>query len=273
MLRNLTTAQVEKIQIDEGIIYLDYGETTERMLAPVRGGGEFTVTNTIRNIEHDFARGAEKGLQVIEKQEAKLKVAALSLTQANLALAIPGCIVAQDNSITNGDNGVIPDASYLANVTMFAKLLNGDYKKIQIFNPMHEGALGIKAVPKGEGELALEFNAHFDPTDNSAIVWQISEIADPDTAELVVTSVEGTESGDTLVTVTGKTPGNPMLYKTASTVTLPAVGTDLSADATWLPFTSGIDYTATTGHDFAVCDVSTGSLVVKRAKDTVASKA
>lgn len=273
MLRNLTTQQVEKIQIDEGIIYIDYGETTERLLAPVRGGGEFTVTNTIRNIEHDFARGAEKGLQVIEKQEAKLKVTALSLTQANLALAIPGCVVAQDDSISNGDNGVIADAGYLANVTMFAKLLSGAYKKIQLFNAMHEGALGVKAVAKAEGELALEFNAHFDPTDNAAMVWQISEIADPDNAALAVSSVAGTESGDTLVTVTGKTPGNPMIYKTASSVTLPAVGTDLSEDATWLPFTSGIDYTATTGHDFAVCDVSTGSLVVKRAKATVVSKA
>ena len=156
---------------------------------------------------------------------------------------------------------------------MFAKLVNGKYKKIQIFNAMHEGNFGLKAIDKAEGELALEVSSHFDPADESAVIWRVSEISDPDTAVFEVASVAGSTSGTTLVTVTGKTPGNPMLYKKASSVTLPAVGTDLSADQTWAPFTSGIDYTATTGNDFAVADVSTGGLVVKRAKTTVVSKA
>ena len=39
MIKNLTTAQIESIQIDEGVVFLDYGETGERMLAPTRGGG------------------------------------------------------------------------------------------------------------------------------------------------------------------------------------------------------------------------------------------
>lgn len=273
MNRNLTTAQIENIPIDSGVVYKDYGETTERLLAPTRGGGEFTVTNKIRNIERDGARGPEKGLQVIEEQIAMLKVNLLSFTQEDLALAVPGCAVEQDGSLVNGTGGVIGSGSYFANITMFAKLVNGKYKKIQIFNPMHEGNFGLKAIDKAEGELALEVSSHFDPADDTAVIWRVSEIIDPDTAALEVTSVAGSTVGDTLVTVTGKTPGNPMLYKTGSSVTLPAVGTDLSEDATWEPFTSGIDYTATTGHEFAVADVSTGGLVVKRAKATVVSLA
>jgi hypothetical protein len=273
MNKNLTTVQVENIPIDSGVVYKDYGETTERMLAPTRGGGEFTVTNKIRNIERDGAKGPEMGLQVIEEQIAMLKVNLLSFTQADMALAAPGCAVEQDGSITNGAGGVIGAASYFANITMFAKLVNGKYKKIQIFNPMHEGDFGLKAIDKAEGELALEVSSHFDPADEAGIIWRVSEISDPDNAVFAVTSVAGTTSGDSLITATGKTPGNPMLYKKASSVTLPAVGTDLSADNTWSPFTSGIDYTATTGHDFAVADVSTGGLVVKRAKVTVVSKA
>ena len=46
MITNLTTKQIESIQIDEGVIFLDYGETTERLLAPTRGGGEFAATVT-----------------------------------------------------------------------------------------------------------------------------------------------------------------------------------------------------------------------------------
>lgn len=34
MITNLTTKQIESIQIDEGVIFLNYGETDERLLAP-----------------------------------------------------------------------------------------------------------------------------------------------------------------------------------------------------------------------------------------------
>ena len=54
IVKNLTKKEIEKIQIDEGVIVLDYGETTERPLAPCRGGGEFTATATLRDIEFDF---------------------------------------------------------------------------------------------------------------------------------------------------------------------------------------------------------------------------
>ena len=43
MITNLTTKQIESIQIDEGVIFLNYGETDERLLAPTRGGGEFAA--------------------------------------------------------------------------------------------------------------------------------------------------------------------------------------------------------------------------------------
>ena len=33
MITNLTTKQIESIQIDEGVIFLNYGETDERLLA------------------------------------------------------------------------------------------------------------------------------------------------------------------------------------------------------------------------------------------------
>jgi hypothetical protein len=168
-VKNLTQQQIENIQIDEGVVYVNYGETDERLLAPTRGGGEFNVTVTVRDIEYDGRRGKTKGMEVVEDQAATLKVTSLCCSQEDIALAIPGCSVTKDGttgkitSITNGDGGVISDASYLKNVTMFAKLINGSYKKISIFNVLHLGAFGLKAVQKAEGEIALELNAHFDP--------------------------------------------------------------------------------------------------------------
>lgn len=178
-LTSLTTEQIEKIQIDEGVIYLDYGETSERVLAPTRGGGEFGATVTIRDIDFDGKVGKTAEMQVIEEQAASLKVTSLCMSQSELALAIPGCRVTGSGSaavIKNPVAGVIPAAAYLKNVTMFAKTIGGEFKKITIYNPMNEAGLNVKAVQKAEGELALEFIAHYGKADLNGDLWKVEEV-------------------------------------------------------------------------------------------------
>ena len=189
MVTNLTTKQIESIQIDEGLIFLNYGEDTQRLLAPTRGGGEFAATVTVRDIEFDGRHGKTAGTQVIEEQGASLKVTTLCMSQENLALAIPTCTVsnAEGNAIKNPPTGVIPMSAYLKNVTMFAKTIGGKYKKIIIYNAMHETGFTAKAVQKAEGELALELLAHYPHSDLDGDLWKVEEIG---TAPVV-----STESG------------------------------------------------------------------------------
>ena len=180
MVTNLTRQQIESIQVDESLIFLDYGQETERFLAPTRGGGEFAATVTVRDIEFDGRHGKTAGTQVIEEQGASIKVTTLCMSQENLALAIPSCVVANDEgkTIKNPKTGVIPLSAYLKNVTMFAKLISGKYKKITIYNPMHETGFTAKAVQKAEGELALEIIAHYQHTDLDGDLWKVEEIAE-----------------------------------------------------------------------------------------------
>lgn len=180
MIKNLTTAQIESIQIDEGVVFLDYGETGERMLAPTRGGGEFSATATVRDIEFDGRHGKTAGMQTIEEQSASLKVTTIGLSQENLAAAIPNATVTTLNGTTtvkNPETGVIPLSAYLKNVTMFAKTIGGKYKKITILNPMHENGMNVKAVQKAEGELALEFLAHYPYSDLDGDLWSVEEVS------------------------------------------------------------------------------------------------
>lgn len=181
MVKNLTKQQIESIQIDEGLIILDYGEQSELALAPTRGGGEFNATVTIRDIEFDGKHGKTAGAQVIEEQSASLKVTTLCMTQENLALAIPGCVVANANgkAIENPECGLIPESAYLKNVTMFAKLIGGTFKKITIYHPLHESGLNFKAVQKTEGELALELTAHYtlDDLEGKGKLWKVEDIS------------------------------------------------------------------------------------------------
>ena len=181
MVTNLTTNQIQSIQIDEGLIVLNFGETGQEVLAPTRGGGEFSATATIRDIEFDGRHGKTAGMQVIEEQAASLKVTALSMTQERLASMIPNATVdtttGKNNVIKNPGTGYISvSGNYVGNVTMFCKTIGGKYKKIQLFNVMHEGGLNVKAVQKAEGEMKLEFMAHYEHTDLDGELWQIEEL-------------------------------------------------------------------------------------------------
>jgi hypothetical protein len=87
---NLTQEQIENIVIDTGVLYVDYGEVGERILAPVRGENQFLVERTIRDIEFAGRRGKTKGLRRITEENAKLVVNLMDLSMENLALALSG---------------------------------------------------------------------------------------------------------------------------------------------------------------------------------------
>ena len=195
MVTNLTQQEIENIQIDESVIYLDYGEPTEKILAPTRGGGEFVASATVRDIEFDGRHGKTAGTQVIEEQAASIKVTTLCMSQENLARAIPGCTISDDAGkvIKNPKTGIIPLSAYLKNITMFAKLIGGKFKKITIYNPMHEGGLTAKAVQKAEGELAFEFMAHYSHTDLDGDLWKVEEIETPPKATAATPAAETPE--------------------------------------------------------------------------------
>jgi len=180
MIKSLSKKQLEHIQYDESVIFLDYGLETERYLAPTRGGGEFTANGTIRDIDFDGRKSKTKGAQLIEEQEAITKVTTLCMSAENFRLAVPGAEIEQDDQgnefIENPPCGLIPETAYLKNITQFCKLLNGKYVKIEVFNPMSENGLSIKAQSKAEGELALEIYAHDDISDldKKGGLWRVT---------------------------------------------------------------------------------------------------
>ena len=172
----VTKKQIENVQTDYGIVFVDYGETTQVRLGPTRGGGEFSATATIRAIEFDGMRGKTKEMQVIDEINAMLKTSIGDTSLDTLAKLMPHLKLVEPGGeaapyIVNATPGLIPGSEYVKNVTMFAKTLGGKYKRITIFNPMAENPLTLSAAPKAEGVVALEIHAH----------WDISETAiDPD---------------------------------------------------------------------------------------------
>lgn len=175
----LTQQQVENIQIDHGIAYVNYGEDDQKMLGPTRGGGQFQVTKNIRDIEFDGRQGKTKGLQVVDEINAQLTVTHLDASLETLQLAMPYAKYDKtEKKITCGNDsvGIIPEEAYLKNVTMFAKVVGGGYKKITLYNAMSEADFTLTAAPKGEGEMPLEVYAHWDPMDDTQPLYEIEDV-------------------------------------------------------------------------------------------------
>lgn len=195
----LTQEQIENIQIDYGLVYINYGEAGERQLAPTRGGGTFSVTKNIRDIEFDGRRGKTKGTQVIDEINAMLSVPILCASMDNLALAMPWATYSDGKlSAKSSDLGVIQDGAYLSNITMFAKTVGGGYKKITLYNAMTENDFSLAAAPKAEGVITLEVHAHWDAEDDTSDLYDIEDvesISDDSTGPNVTTTPADAATG------------------------------------------------------------------------------
>lgn len=201
----LTQTQIDNVQIDYGIVYMNYGIAGERKLGPTRGGGEFKVKGKIRDIDFDGAKGKTKGLQVIEDISATLSVTVLDMQMDNLAIAIPyadytnGVITAKSENI-----GTIQSGSYITNITMFCKTVGGSYKKITLYNAMSESDFGFKAKPKSEGEVQLDVEAHWDALDDTSNLFKIEDVESivADTVKPTITTTPTDGATATLVSST-----------------------------------------------------------------------
>ena len=261
----LTQEQMENIQIDYGLVYVNYGEVGERQLAPTRGGGTFSVTKNIREIEYDGRRGKTKGMQVVDEINAMLSVPLLCASMDNLALAMPWATYSDGKlSAESGNLGVIQDSAYLTNITLFAKVIGGGYKKITLYNAMTENDFSLAAAPKAEGVITLEVHAHWDAEDDAADLYDIEDVGgisadttgptvttDPDDAEtdvdvtsnLTATFSEDVRQGDikadnfTLIKASDGTEVSGTLTYSAATKTAtfdPTSNLDANTDYIWI---------------------------------------
>ena len=175
----LTKQDIENIQIDYGIVYVNYGENDQKLLGPTRGGGEFVATATIRDIEYDGSKGKTKGMQVVDDITAQLNVTSLNASLESLKLALPYAKYDQATKTLTVDKdclGIIPDEAYLKNITMFAKTVKGEYKKITLYNAMSENGLTFAAAPKAEGTIALNVYAHWDAVDDTTKLFEVKDV-------------------------------------------------------------------------------------------------
>ena len=178
----LTKEMVENIQIDHGIIYENYGEENQKLIGPTRGGGNFKVERTYRTIEYDGMKGDTQGLTTVDDENATLTVKTLNASLDTFAEKLPGAKITRESSgqkitkIESGSLGIIPDDANIKNVTIFAQLINGEFRKITIYRALDKNGLDFSAVQKAEGEIEMAYRAHHKYDNNEDPIYSIDTI-------------------------------------------------------------------------------------------------
>lgn len=142
-----------------------------------RGGMSFSVTPEMRQIEVDGQRGAIKGSQVKDSEDAMLTVNFLEMTALNILRAVPGSTAEKYNDdfihITGGE---LVLASYIDNIMittihgMGARLFP---TLIVIENGLATEGLEVALEDKNEAAPEVQFKAHYDPANPDKSPWHI----------------------------------------------------------------------------------------------------
>ncbi len=174
MKTELTKQMIENIQIDHGVLFKNYGLEGEELIGPLRGGTNFKVERTYRNIEYDGSKGETEGLTTLDDENATLTAKTINASMETFADKLPGAKVTRDEQnkkitkIEAGDLGLIAEEAYTKNITMFAQKVGGGFIKVTIRRVLDKNGLDFSAVQKAEGEIELSYKAHHKYTDETS---------------------------------------------------------------------------------------------------------
>jgi hypothetical protein len=181
----LTDTSTKDIVIDAGAIYLNLGETGEKLLGATQGGSTFSIEQDVKVIEIDGTRGNTRGARRIITSNAGLKTSLLEMTTANLLLAIVGSSATDWTDTTStGATGAthdqirrtrnLSDIDYVTNIALVGtKQGTGENIILMLYNALADGKLEMKTEDKNESTLEVTFSAHYDPTDPLTEPWAI----------------------------------------------------------------------------------------------------
>lgn len=214
------------------------------LLGATRGGGTFTMTREIRQVEADGARFRFVGGEIVDSADAYLSETLIEITPAHLKHVLGNVDVT-----TSGTKSVIDfrtafeDGDYLQNVVWIGDTSEG-FVCIELKNALNTADFTFTFADKNEGTVNVEYHAHQDDVNDydSLPVRIIFLDSAGELGSMTVTSVAGTNVGGTKITTNHTLgTGEKYVYKTGNTA--PAISYYEAPDYTWTEWdgTSDID--------------------------------
>lgn len=180
MTTGLSATSFQKLQLNAGLFLtgFDYTTITDKaalktklaetikkgtgVLGATRGGGTFTCTPEIRNIEADGKRYEFVGSTINDGWTVKLSTTLLESDAASFKLALMSADLngeAADGMQTLKIRTDIQDSDYLSNLCWVGDTSKG-YVLIALKNALNISGASFSFSDKGEGTLPVEFQAH-----------------------------------------------------------------------------------------------------------------
>lgn len=214
------------------------------LLGATRGGGTFTMTREVRQVEADGARFRFVGGEIVDSADAYLSETLIEITPAHLKHVLGNVDVTTSGTKTVIDfRTAFEDGDYLQNVVWIGDTSEG-FVCIDLKNALNTADFTFTFADKNEGTVNVEYHAHQDDVNDydSLPVRIIFLDSAGELGSMTVTSVAGTNVGGTKITTNHTLgTGEKYVYKTGNTA--PAIAYYESPDYTWTEWdgTSDID--------------------------------
>lgn len=236
------------------------------LLGATRGGGTFTITRDIRQVDADGTRFRFVGSEIVDSGDAYLSETLIEVTPEHIKKVLGNAdIETSGMKTTITVRTAFEDGDYLQNVVWIGDTSKG-FVAIELRNALNTADFTLTFADKNEGTVNVEYHAHQgDVSDYEELPVSIIFFDSEGTLDsLTVNSAAGTNVGGTKITTNYTLgSGETYVYKTGNTA--PAIAYYEAPDYTWTEWDGSSDIavgTALNGKKITVAVVKSGRAVM-----------
>lgn len=181
----LRTETYKNLQLNAGILLVDFSLDTittasglataiasakaagTKLLGATRGGGTFTITRDVRNVDADGTRFGFVGSKIVDSADAYLSTTLIEITPAHIKNVLGNA----DLDTTSANHTVmtlrtaIEDSDYLPNIVWIGDTSEG-LMAIELMNALNTADFTFTFADKNEGTANCEYHAHQDDVED-----------------------------------------------------------------------------------------------------------
>lgn len=184
MITGLRTETFAKLQLNAGLFIKNFDYSTYKtasalkdaikteiqdgtnLLGATRGGGSFTSTPEVREIEADGKRYAFIGSTVIDSVDVRMTGTLLEITPDNFKTVFATADTSTSGQVTTMTIRTdLTDSDYIQSLVWIGDTSKG-YVLIDLKNALNISGVNFTFTDKGEGTLPFEFQAHQDAVED-----------------------------------------------------------------------------------------------------------
>lgn len=217
LFRNFDVTQYSTVaQLKTALVAALSDET--KCLGITRGGGSFTTTREMRQIEADGLRYRYVGDTITDSMDAALNFTFIELAAKNVEMGLTASETVTTGQVTKiTPRTRIEPGDYIQNLVLATDLNNGGVLVIHFKNALNVADFAVTYTDKGEATYPLEFHPYQDNLDDYDSAPYDIYIFEPDTVTLNKTTLSVVEGETGSLTATTVPAGGTVTWASTNT--------------------------------------------------------